>query len=176
MNPWRVRAATLEDAGSIRSIYAPYVEDTSISFETIVPTVDEMRTRISDVQKKHLWLVYERDHQILGYAYASPHRSRDAYRWSVDVAAYAHKNHVGQGIGRALYRELLSKLEQAGFANAFAGIALPNPASVALHESFGFAPVGIYRKVGYKNGQWHDTGWWQKPFRHSSAPQEPGRF
>jgi phosphinothricin acetyltransferase len=120
------------------------------------------------------WLVSERDGALVGYAYGSVHRTRAAYRWSVDVSVYVDRSVHRAGIGRALYAELLETLTRLGYYNAFAGITLPNAASVGLHEAMGFRPVGIYRNVGHKFGRWHDVGWWQLPLREPSPdPAEP---
>ena len=156
-----IRAVRPEDASGIAAIYAPYVTETPISFELVAPTTAEIQRRIEEHPAPHPWLVCERDGEVLGYAYASPHRAREAYRWSVDVSAYVRKGATRQGIGRSLYEALIPRLRELGFANAFAGIALPNAASVALHEGAGFAHLGTYRRVGYKLGAWHDVGWWQ---------------
>ena len=121
-----------------------------------------MATRIADCGASHGWLVAERDGEVAGYAYGSPHRTRAAYASSCDVAVYVDPAHPRQGIGRALYSALLPLLASKGFHAAFAGIALPNEASVGLHEAMGFAPVGIYREVGWKLGGWRDVGWWQR--------------
>jgi L-amino acid N-acyltransferase YncA len=157
-----VRAATLADAPAIQAIYAPFVTDTIISFEEVPPTIDEMAARIKAIQKQgHLYLVAECENTILGYAYAGAHRTRSAYRASVDVSAYVAPAAPRQGIGRRLYEQLLSELTANGMHAAFAGITLPNTASVGLHEAFGFTHVGTYREVGRKFGKWHDVGWWQ---------------
>jgi phosphinothricin acetyltransferase len=116
------------------------------------------------------WVVGEQQGDILGYAYASAHRARAAYQWSVDVSVYIHTSSRRSGVGRAVYSSLFKLLELQGFYNAYAGITLPNPASVGLHEAMGFQPVGVYRAVGYKLGAWHDVGWWQLPLRQRSSP------
>ena len=123
---------------------------------------------------EHPWLVAERDH-VVGYAYAASHGSRAAYRWSTDVSVYVDQAARGQGVGRALYRALFKVLDLQGFREAFAGITLPNGASVALHESLGFVPVGIYRQVGWKLGAWHDVGHWQRRIAQWTA-EGPGRL
>jgi phosphinothricin acetyltransferase len=169
-----IRSASLKDASAIQEIYAPYVQDTVISFELIPPDREEITRRLTDVLRQYPWLVYERDGMILGYAYASQHRTREAYRWSVDVAVYVRQGYSGKGIGSQLYDRLLEDVQRLGYANAFAGITLPNAASIGLHESKGFQPIGIYRKVGFKNGAWHDVGWWQRSFDHPVPPVEPG--
>jgi L-amino acid N-acyltransferase YncA len=155
-----IRLATEHDAEQIQAIYAPIVSQTFISFETEAPTVEDMRRRVVDTLAVLPWLVCEDQGGILGYAYASKHRVRAAYQWSVDVSVYVHEQARRMGIGRALYGSLFRILTLQGFYNAYAGIALPNPASVGLHESLGFKPVGVYRAVGYKLGAWHDVGWW----------------
>lgn len=157
-----IRPVRLADAGAIQAIYAPLVENTTISFETTIPTVADMKGRIRACRKTYPYLVAERRGVVVGYAYAGSHRTRVAYRHSVDVSVYVVEAARGSGIGKALYMELFGKLARAGFHAAFAGIALPNPASEALHQSVGFEPVGIYREVGFKFGTWHDVRWWQR--------------
>ncbi len=149
---------------SIHAIYIPFVVNTPVSFELVPPTEQEMRQRIEQTLQTHPWLVCEEQGEILGYAYASQHRTRQAYQWSVDVSAYVHEQWHGKGIGKALYTSLFALLRLQGFYNVYAGIALPNPASVALHEAMGMSQVGIYPQVGYKLGEWHDVGWWQNLF------------
>jgi L-amino acid N-acyltransferase YncA len=157
--PPLIRLATAADAAAVRDIYAPIVEHTAISFEEEPPTIDEMAQRIGAA---HLFLVAEREGAVVGYAYAGPHRSRCAYHTSVDVSVYIHERARRTGVGEALYRVLLPQLKQQGYHAAFAGIALPNPGSVRLHEAVGFTAVGIYREVGFKFGRFHDVGWWQR--------------
>ncbi len=120
-----------------------------------------MARRIAEYGASHAWLVAEVGGELAGYAYGSPHRSRAAYASSCDVAVYVDPAHARKGIGRALYAELLARLADHHHA-AFAGIALPNEASIGLHEAMGFTPVGIYREVGWKMGGWRDVGWWQR--------------
>ena len=172
-----IRLATLDDAEAIRDIYAPFCEATPISFETQAPSVDEMRRRIAKTLESLPWLVQEHQGEIVGYAYASPHRERAAYRWSVDVSAYVRDGHRRTGIGRALYTSLFELLRLQGFHNALAGITLPNPGSVGLHESMGFQSVGIYRRIGFKCGEWHDVVWYQLSLREQTDyPQDPLKF
>jgi phosphinothricin acetyltransferase len=137
------------------------VRDTWISFELEAPDAAEMVRRIAAYSASHAWLVAEVDGAVAGYAYASPHRERAAYASSCDVAVYVDPAHARQGVGRALYTELLRLLTEKYHA-AFAGIALPNEASIRLHEAMGFTPVGVYREVGWKMGGWRDVGWWQR--------------
>jgi len=157
-----IRSATAADAAAILAIYAPIVRDTIISFETDIPSAAEIAHRIEATSKTHPYLVAEMGGAVVGYAYANEHRVRSAYRWSADVTVYVAASTRRSGVGRALYGRLLATLAQRQFHAAFAGIALPNPASVGLHEAMGFTPVGIYREVGFKFGRWHDVGWWQR--------------
>jgi L-amino acid N-acyltransferase YncA len=169
-----IRLAGRDDANEIAAIYRPFVESTIISFETVAPEPHEMADRIAATLTRYPWLVCESDGEIAGYAYATKHRERRAYQWSVDTSAYVHPRYWRRGIGGGLYRSLFAVLSAQGFVNAYAGIALPNPASVGLHESAGFQPVGIYRSVGYKLGAWHDVGWWERALQnHETAPREP---
>ncbi|MCG8593403.1 MAG: N-acetyltransferase family protein [Kiloniellales bacterium] len=157
-----IRSATLQDAGAIQAIYAPIVERTAISFEDAPPTAEEMARRIARTLEAYPYLVAEQEGRLLGYAYAGPHRARAAYRHSVDVTAYVAEAARGQGVAKALYGALLAALAGAGYHAAFAGIALPNPASEALHKAAGFQLVGVYREVGFKFDRWHDVAWWQR--------------
>jgi phosphinothricin acetyltransferase len=149
------------DAAACAAIYAPYVTDDWVSFELDPPDETEMARRIADHGASHAWLVAEIDGNLAGYAYGSPHRTRAAYASSCDVAVYVDPTFQRRGIGRALYEALLPLLGRKYHA-AFAGIALPNKASIALHEAVGFTPLGIYREVGWKMGAWRDVGWWQR--------------
>ena len=162
-----------DDAMALHAIYAPIVRDTVISFEVEPPTIEEMRDRVTETMARWPWLVCEIEGQVQGFAYASRHRARPAYQWSVDVTVYVHPQRRRSGMGRALYVSLLALLERQGFSSAFAGIALPNPGSVGLHEALGFRPVGVYRRVGFKHGAWHDVGWWQLELGASAAPPPP---
>lgn len=171
-----LRLARPADGARIAAIYAPIVARTIISFETEPPDESEMTRRIEDTLRTHPWLVCEADGEVLGYAYASQHRTRSAYRWSTDVSAYVREDARRGGVARRLYEALLELLALQGFHAAFAGITLPNPASVGFHEAMGFTPVGIYREVGFKLGAWRDVGWWQRPLAtQGGAPAEPRR-
>ncbi|MDE2182646.1 MAG: N-acetyltransferase [Alphaproteobacteria bacterium] len=173
----RVRIARPEDSSALAAIYAPYVRDGVASFEIDPPDAAELAQRIAKILPRHPWLVLEQDEQVLGYAYASPHRERAAYRWSTDVTVYVAPQRHRQGIGRILYSVLLPILKLQGFHAAFAGITLPNAASVGLHEAFGFALIGVYPEVGFKAGAWRDVGWWGVPLaRTGASPAEPRPF
>jgi len=160
--PIEIRCATTADAESIQRIYAPFVLETAISFEDVPPSVDEIAGRIASTLKTHPWLVAVVEGKVCVYVYASAHRERAAYRYSADTTVYIAPEAQRRGVGHALYVKLLPQLKQRNIHMAFAGIALPNPGSVALHESMGFTPVGTYREVGFKFGRWHDVGWWQR--------------
>ena len=148
--------------------------DTVISLEERAPHAAEMADRIDQVSARYPWLVAQEGGTVVGYAYASQHRERPGYRWAADVAVYIAEDHQGHGVGTALYRELLALLARQGIRHVCAGIGLPNPASVALHESCGFQPVGVYRRIGRKLGAWQDVGWWQLELPGSDPPAEPG--
>ncbi len=156
-----IRLATDADAPGVHAIYAPIVRDTVISFENVPPSIDEMRSRIAKTIPRYPWLIYERDDEMLGYAYAGSHSERVAYQWSANVSVYVSRNARRMGVGKALYGALFAMLRAQNIVNVYAGIALPNPASVGLHESMGMTQVGVYRQVGYKFGVWHDVGWWE---------------
>ena len=157
-----VRIAVEADAAAVRDIYAPTVESSAISFELEVPSVVEMAARIVDRLPSYPWLVAEEAGDVVGYAYAGRFAVRAAYAWSVETSVYVAERARGKGVGRALYTALFDILAAQGFRRAMAGIALPNPASVGLHESMGFTQVGVYKAVGWKLGAWQDVGWWQR--------------
>ncbi len=150
-------------------MYAPYVVEGVASLEESAPDEREMAARIKRISRTHSWLVAEVDGAIAGYAYSSPHHVRAAYRWATDVTVYLDAAHHRRGIGRALYAALFGLLVGQGYYVACAGVTLPNVASVALHESIGFVPVGVYRGVAFKHGQWWDVGWWQLQLREPGA-------
>ncbi|MGP0063085.1 MAG: arsinothricin resistance N-acetyltransferase ArsN1 family B [Isosphaeraceae bacterium] len=170
-----IRLAAEDDAEQILEIYAPFCRETPVSFETQPPTVDEMGRRIAKILKSHPWLVCEESGLIMGYAYASPHRERAAYVWSVDVSVYVREGRRRGGVGRALYTSLFALLKLQGFYNALAGTTIPNPGSVGLHRALGFEPVGTYRKIGFKCGAWHDVAWWQLALQEAGTQPEPPR-
>jgi phosphinothricin acetyltransferase len=158
-----IRAATPDDASAIAAIYNHYIATTTISFEERAVTADEMAQRIRDVTASLPWLAYEAQGRITGYAYATKWRVRSAYRYSAETSVYVEHGQGGQGIGSALYRELLAELRRREIHMAIGGIAQPNPASVALHESLGFVKVAHFKQVGRKFERWIDVGYWELP-------------
>lgn len=165
-----IRLARPDDAESIRAIYEPIVRDTIISFELEPPTAEECRRRIEQRLQTHPWLVAELDQRVVGYAYALPFRTRPAYQWTAEVSVYVDTKNHRQGLGRALYTSLFSALERLGYRTLVAGVALPNPASVALHERMGFEPVGVFKNVGFKFNMWIDVQWFSRSLGDSSSP------
>ncbi|HEM6238366.1 TPA: N-acetyltransferase [Streptococcus suis] len=157
-----IRSAQKEDAAGLVAIYAPYVEDTSITFETEVPTVADFASRIEKTLEKFPYLVAEKEGQVVGYAYASTYYARAAYDWTVELSVYVSKLARGKGIGSLLYDAIEEDLKVRGFKNFLACIALPNPASLALHKKRGYEQVAHFKNVGYKFDTWHDIVWLQK--------------
>ena len=164
-----IRRATLSDAAFIADTYRPFVEDHWASFEQTAPSADDIAERITKAGDQYPWLIAE-DDGTLAYAYGSAHRTRAAYQTSVDVAIYAAPSARGKGIGKQLYHRLFEVLAKQNFVMAFAGIAMPNEASVALHRAVGFKNVGTYPNVGFKDGAWRDTTWWSKPLAPPKTP------
>jgi len=171
----RIRRATADDAAAIASIYAPYVRASVVSFETEAPDAAEIRDRIAALGDLYPWLVAcDEDGAVRGYAYGCAFRTRPAYRFSVETTVYVADGAHGRGIGTLLYRALLALLEAQGFTQAIGAITVPNEASIALHESLGFARAGTYEKVGFKLGDWRSVGLWQRPLAAMAArPEEP---
>ena len=167
-----IRYASESDVPKILGIYKPYIENSPITFETEVPGHKEFLIRFNNITKVYPWLVCEVNGAVIGYAYASQLRERSAYKWSVELGIYIDESFQGKGIGRALYEKLIEILTEQGFYNAFAGITLPNTASIKLHESLGFTKVGIYKNVGFKSGKWHDVVWYQFALNTRGAPSE----
>jgi L-amino acid N-acyltransferase YncA len=169
-----IRPARPSDAPDILAIYAPFVTDTVVSFEFEPPDVEEIRRRVGETLDRWPWLVWEQDGSVRGYAYGSGHRARAAYQWCVEVSVYVHPDTRRSGIARRLYAELFDRLRRQGFYNAYAGITLPNEASVGFHEAMGFQPIGVYPRIGYKFGRWHDVAWWSLRLREDEGePTSP---
>lgn len=171
-----IRLATAADAKDILAIYAPYIRQTSITFETEVPDLDSFSARILHYLDEWPWLVCLINNRIAGYAYASRYRERVAYQWSVECSVYVHDDFLRAGVARALYSSLFAILKKQGFRNVYAVINLPNDRSVALHESLGFVHFATYEQVGYKLGKWKNVGWWRlvlNEFGDDPAPPVP---
>ncbi|AUV81668.1 GNAT family N-acetyltransferase [Salinigranum rubrum] len=175
-----LRPARPADAAAIRRIYAPYVEETAVSFATAPPSVEDLETKVEKTRSQYPWLVAERESEredgVVGYAYAGALRERDAYQWTAELSVYVAETAQREGLGRRLYEALLAFLERQGYASAYGVVTLPNPASVALHESLGFERVGLFDDVGYKHGAWHDVGWWRRRLPEPAAPDPPVPF
>lgn len=165
-----IRPATLADAASLLDIYRPYVEGTTVSFETEVPSVEAFAARIEKALQGWAWLVAEVDGQCVGYAYGGAHRERAAYRWSTETSAYIRAGWQGKGLGKMLYRALFERLAERGYCNALAVVVVPNDASVALHRAVGFKTVGVFQRGGHKFGAWHDVMWLQRVLRDLPPP------
>lgn len=172
----RIRLATAADAPSLAVIYGPAVRDSATSFELMAPDAAEMARRVEALAARFPWLVYEDGGAVGGYAYASPHRDRAAYQWSVEVSAYVAPEWQRRGIARRLYESLFTILAELGYVNAYAGITLPNPASVGFHTALGFRPVGTYHGVGHKFGRWHDVIWLEREIVPRPAAPPPPRL
>lgn len=171
MSAAEIREARESDAGQVAAIYRPWVERTSVSFELDPPSAEEMARRISTLGSYAPWLVCEGAEGIEGYAYASRHRDRAAYQWSMDSAVYVRGDARRRGVGRALYTSLFALLRLQGFVAVHGGITMPNANSEGLHRAMGFRLIGVYPSVGFKQGAWHDVSWWQ--LRLGDSPPEP---
>jgi phosphinothricin acetyltransferase len=165
-----VRDATERDDEACAAIYAPYVTDTAITFEYEPPSADEMTRRIAAARHAHAWLVLEEDGRVVGYAYAGPFKERAAYRWSCEVSVYLEVGRRRGGSGRLLYEALFARLTERGFRTLVAVMTLPNDASEGLHRALGFEPVGTFRRVGWKHGQWRDVAWAQRSIGRDDGP------
>lgn len=172
-----LRLATAADAAGILKIYAPYIENTSFTFETEVPSPEAFAERIRTYLETWPWLVYEDKGIIAGYAYATRHRERTAYQWCTESSIYIADDYRGTGIAKALYEALFVILERQGFRNVYAVINLPNEPSVAFHEKCGFKYFATYEKVGYKLGRWKNVGWWKLVLNeYGDEPEAPVKF
>ena len=160
-----IRQAVASDAEQILAIYRPIVEETTISFELVPPGIEEITHRIHSALTSHDWLVAINSAQIVGYAYAAQYRQREAYRFATETTVYVKANQRGKGTAKALYNALFQSLDAKGFRRAYAGISLPNAASVALHQAIGFEPIGVFPEAGYKFERWHDMSLWQRRIR-----------
>lgn len=172
-----IRIATPADAEAVLEIYKPFVTGTVVTFEELVPSVNEFRERMVSVLHESPYLVCEVDGQIVGYAYASAYRLRSAYRWNREVTVYIRPGFHGMKIGTALYQALFEITRKQNFSNLLAIITLPHPASVGLHEQMGFKAAAVFHNVGYKMGRWLDVGWWELNLHPEwGTPPEPVLF
>ena len=168
-----IRLATTADAAQCAAIYDPYVSGSAVSFEMEAPSADDVAGRISNTLQRFPWLVCADGDEVAGYAYAGPHRQRAAFQWGVEVSVYVKDGWQRQGVGKALYTSLFACLRALGFFKAYAVIALPNDASVGLHEALGFRHIGTFNDIGYKLGRWHPVGYWELTLQGPSTPAEP---
>jgi L-amino acid N-acyltransferase YncA len=174
---FKIRCINLDDAQATLDIYAPFVQQTAVSFEYEVPSLKEWESRIAAYTKDCPWLVCAHLGEVVGYAYAGKHRTRIAYAWSAEVTIYLLEPFHGRGIARELYKALFALLKEQGYVNVLAGVTIPNVKSETFHLKMGFEEVGVYRKVGYKFGAWHDTFWFQRHLvEHPRNPQMPTPF
>lgn len=168
-----IRDAAPQDAAACAAIYAPYVHETAITFESAPPSPAEMARRIAAAQRSHAWVVLDEGGRVVGYAYGGPYKQRAAYQWSCEVSVYVELGRYRSGAGRALYEALFARLAERGYRMLVAGMTLPNDASVGLHRAMGFEPIGTYRRIGWKRGAWHDVAWAQRPLAPGDgAPAE----
>ena len=149
------------DAAACAAIYAPYVDGSAISFETVAPDAEQFRERMETIARTYPWLVVEEGGEVTAFAYAAPHRTRAAYRWAAEVGIYVGEGHQRAGAGRRLYEALFELMRRQNLRIAVAGITLPNDASIGLHRALGFEQYGVQRAIGFKEGAWRDVSWWQ---------------
>jgi phosphinothricin acetyltransferase len=172
-----IRLARPADAAGILDIYTPYINNTSLTFETEPPSLAEFEERIRSYLINWPWLVCEEQGRITGYAYGSKYRERTAYQWCVECSVYVHDEYMRKGVGKALYSRMFELLKMQGYRNVYAVINLPNDSSVRFHESLGFRWFATFEKVGYKLGNWKNVGWWQLTINeYSSEPPPPVKF
>ena len=169
-----IRFATPADAAAVRSIYAPFVESTPISFEETPPTVSEVETRLEETLETYPWLVCELEGEVVGYAKAGPLRSMAAYEWTVELSVYIDTAARRSGVASGLYTALLEVLEHQGYHSAYAAITVPNPASDRFHERMGFEAVGDFPRAGYTEGEWRDVRWWYRPIGGALSDSDSG--
>jgi L-amino acid N-acyltransferase YncA len=160
-----IRRATEDDAARLREIYNWYVVNTFITFETEIVQADEMRQRIREKLESYEWIVGELNREIAGYAYYGPFRARGAYFRTIESTIYLSQDSKGKGIGKKLYSALIDSASKKGFREVIGVIALPNPASIALHAGLGFHEAGVLRRVGHKFGTYHDVALWQRSLK-----------
>ena len=171
-----VRVAEKQDTSDIITIYTPYVLSHATTFETQVPTSEEMEKRVSLYLERYPWLVCSLDNRVIGYVYASAYKDREAYQWSCECSVYLLLEFQGKGIAKELYKVLFTILKEQGFRSILAGITLPNPSSVKLHEGFGFKYLAVYENIGYKLDSWQSVGWWRLQINEFCMKPAPPLF
>jgi len=173
MNIHTIRLANSNDSAGILEIYAPFILNSTTTFEVDIPSTDEIANRINKYLEKGPWLVSVHNGLITGYAYASEHRSRAAYQWSIELSVYIHPDHQGNKLATRLYQCALEILHRQGYCNIYAGITQPNEPSDAFHRSMGFELIGTYNKIGYKQGKWCDVKWYQRSLNKFNLAPKP---
>lgn len=173
MNEFTMRFAEKSDAESILRIYAPYVINSSITFEYAVPTIDEIRTRMEEIEENYPYIVCESYNKIIGYAYANRFRTDDAYNWNVELTIYVDKKYKHRGVGKGLYTCILEILAHQNVKNVYSIISTPNNSCIKLHEFFGFKKLGLYPKCGYKLGRWRDITVMSRNLGNYKEPPKP---
>lgn len=169
----KLRIARSDDGEGILSIYTPYVEETNVTFDYDVEEAKVFCQKIDDMLLEFPWIIAEHEGNVIGYSYAKRHRDRVAYNWCAESAIYVHQDYQGKGLAKLLYEALLEILEAQNTVNVYAGIAQPNEGSTMFHIKMGFTPVGVYKKVGFKNNQWHDVLWVHKTLsKHPEPPEQ----
>lgn len=167
-----IRIATSDDAKELLNIYKYYVENTAITFEYDVPSIEEFSERIKNTLKKYPYLIAENEDGIYGYAYASAFKSRQAYDWAVETSIYVKNGDSRHGVGTLLYNELEKYLKMQNIINVNACIAYPNEKSEEFHKKFGYKTIAHFTKCGYKFGKWHDMIWMEKFIgEHTDTPK-----
>jgi len=168
----KLRLASSKDADGVLSIYTPYVEETDVTFDYDVDEAKVFCQKIDKMLAEFPWIIAKHDGKIVGYAYAKKHRDREAYKWCAESAIYVHHDYQGKGLAKLLYEALLEILEAQNTINVYAGIAQPNEGSTMFHIKMSFTPVGVYKKVGYRNSQWYDVLWVHKTLvKHVKEPK-----
>ncbi|MCL2339735.1 MAG: N-acetyltransferase family protein [Actinomycetia bacterium] len=169
-----IRLANLADSAAILEIYAPYVRDTTLTFVSTVPTVEEIAAKMQSIQKRYPYLVCTCNDQVIGFAYANEVRAPDAYRWNAELSIYLDQNFHQRGLATALYTALFQILRAQGFVNLYAVITIPNDPSIALHRHFGFSEIGVHQATGYKLGAWRDVLWMHHRIENAADPAVHG--
>jgi len=171
-----IRTATLKDVDAILAIYAPYVEQTTFTFEYIVPSRQEFAARMENLMPRYPWLVLEEDGVVKGYAYGSPFNERAAYGWTADLSVYLDMNCRSRGYGRQLYESLMRLMQLQGVRNVYGIVTDPNPVSYQFHEKMGFEEKGHFEHIGFKHGKWLNVNFMAKdiaPAQGDPAPVIP---